>query len=179
LTSSSPGGPLRLTLLRQQDGHWLAQPETMGSPLELLEKYGRVPLPWYIRRGQARDADRDRYQTVYARRAGAVPAATAGLAFTPEMFARLDERGVGRAFVTLHVGIGTFQPIKTGDITQHRMHCEWGELPAATVEAITNCKSRGGRVVAIGTTTVRVLETVAASGPVRQWCGETALFIYP
>ncbi|MBI1917397.1 MAG: tRNA preQ1(34) S-adenosylmethionine ribosyltransferase-isomerase QueA [Planctomycetes bacterium] len=173
-------GPLRLTVLRQQDGHWLVRPKTMGPALELLERHGRVPLPAYIRKGQARDDDRDRYQTVYARRAGAVAAPTAGLHFTPEIFARLDERGIGRAFVTLHVGIGTFQPIKTEDVSQHRMHREWGELPAATAATIADCKSRGGRVVAVGTTTVRVLETAAAaaSGPVWPWCGETELFIY-
>jgi S-adenosylmethionine:tRNA ribosyltransferase-isomerase len=166
---------LRLTLLRQQDGHWLARPEPTRPAFELLERYGHVPLPPYIRKGHARDDDRYRYQTVYARQAGAVAAPTAGLHFTPEVFARLDERGVKRAFVTLHVGIGTFQPIKTDDVAQHQMHREWGELPDATADAIADCKSRGHRVVAVGTTAVRVLET--AEG--RPWCGETELFIYP
>jgi len=167
--------PLRLTLLRQQDGHWLARPEPTGPAFELLERYGHVPLPPYIRKGRARDDDRDRYQTVYARQAGAVAAPTAGLHFTPEVFARLDERGIKRAFVTLHVGIGTFQPIKTDDVAQHQMHREWGELPEATADAIADCKARGHRVVAVGTTAVRVLETAAG----RPWCGETELFIYP
>jgi S-adenosylmethionine:tRNA ribosyltransferase-isomerase len=174
-------GSLRLTLLRQQGQSWLARPETKGPALELLEKYGQVPLPPYIRKGRARNDDRDRYQTVYARRAGAVAAPTAGLHFTAELFARLDERGISRVFITLHVGIGTFQPIKGDDFTQHKMHREWGELSADTAEAIASCKSRGGRVVAIGTTAVRVLETAAgtSSGLVRPWCGETELFLYP
>jgi S-adenosylmethionine:tRNA ribosyltransferase-isomerase len=172
-------GLLRLTLVGRRGGHWLARPEAPGAAFELLEQHGQVPLPPYIRKGQARAEDRDRYQTVYARQAGAVAAPTAGLHFTPEVFAALDRRGVGRAFVTLHVGIGTFQPIKVEDVRQHRMHCEWGQLPTATVEAISACKARGGRVVAVGTTAVRVLETVAAAGPPRPWSGETDLFIYP
>lgn len=172
-------GPLRLTLLRQEGGHWLARPEAAGAAEELLEQHGRVPLPPYIRKGQARAEDRERYQTVYARQAGAVAAPTAGLHFTPELFDRLEQRGIGRTFVTLHVGLGTFQPIKTDDFTQHPMHREWGELPAVTADALTACKARGGRVVAVGTTAVRVLETVTASGPLRPWSGATDLFIYP
>jgi S-adenosylmethionine:tRNA ribosyltransferase-isomerase len=191
-------GSLRLTLVGRHGGHWLARPEAPGTAFELLELHGQVPLPPYIRKGQARDEDRDRYQTVYARRAGAIAAPTAGLHFTPEVFAALDRRGIERACVTLHVGLGTFQPIQVEDVRLHPMHCEWGELPAATVEAIAACKARGGRVVAVGTTAVRVLETVAAAssaaaaappgspraaaaagGPLRPWSGETNLFIYP
>ena len=172
-------GPLRLTLVGRMGGHWLARPETPGSAFELLERHGQVPLPPYIRKGRAGVEDRERYQTVYARQAGAVAAPTAGLHFTPEVFERLDRRGVGRAFVTLHVGIGTFQPIKADDVAQHHMHSEWGELPAATADAVVACKARGKRVVAVGTTAVRVLETVAAEGPLRPWSGETELFIYP
>jgi S-adenosylmethionine:tRNA ribosyltransferase-isomerase len=138
-----------------------------------------VPLPPYVRKGRAAAGDAERYQTVYARQPGAVAAPTAGLHFTPRVFERLDRRGVGRAFVTLHVGAGTFAPIQADDLTRHQMHREWGELPAATAEAIAACRSRGSRVVAVGTTSVRVLETVAAAGPVRPWSGETELFIYP
>jgi S-adenosylmethionine:tRNA ribosyltransferase-isomerase len=145
----------------------------------LLERHGHVPLPPYIRKGTARPEDRERYQTVYANQSGAVAAPTAGLHFTPELFARLAARGIGRAFVTLHVGIGTFQPIKAEDYRQHRMHREWGRLPPETAAAIADCKARGGRVVAVGTTSVRVLETAAALGPPRSWAGETDLFVYP
>jgi S-adenosylmethionine:tRNA ribosyltransferase-isomerase len=173
-------GPLELVLVgRSAEGHWLARPRQPGSPVDLLGRHGQVPLPPYIRKGRAAPADRERYQTVYARQAGAVAAPTAGLHFTPRLFERLEERGVRRAFVTLHVGLGTFQPIQVADVTRHRMHREWGELPAATAAAVAACRARGGRVVAVGTTSVRVLETVAASGPVRPWSGETELFIYP
>ncbi len=172
-------GPLRLALVGQEGGHWLARPDPPGPALALLEQHGRVPLPPYIRKGRAGDDDRHRYQTVYAHHPGAVAAPTAGLHFTPEVFARLDERGVGRAFVTLHVGVSTFQPIEAEDVAHHRMHREWGELPPATADAVAACQGRDGRVVAVGTTAVRVLETVAATGPPRPWSGETDLFIYP
>jgi S-adenosylmethionine:tRNA ribosyltransferase-isomerase len=145
----------------------------------LLAKYGQVPLPWYIRKGRAETGDRERYQTVFAHHAGSVAAPTAGLHFTERVFERLDQRGIGRAFVTLHVGLGTFQPIQAADYTEHRMHREWGELSTATAEAIHACKRRGGRLVAVGTTSVRVLETATASGSVAPWVGETELFIYP
>src|SRR5262249_1701269 len=154
---------------------WLARPEADGSPAEILARHGRVPLPPYIRKGRAAEADRERYQTVYAARAGAVAAPTAGLHFTPRVFDDLRARGVGWAFVTLHVGAGTFQPIQVEDVAQPHVQPEGGELPAATVEAIAACKAQGNRVIAVGTTTVRVLESVAASGPLRPWSGETEL----
>jgi S-adenosylmethionine:tRNA ribosyltransferase-isomerase len=172
--------PLRLILEgRTDEGHWLARPREAGSVAELLVRHGQVPLPPYIRKGHAAEADRERYQTVYAERAGAVAAPTAGLHFTPRLFEELERRGVARAFVTLHVGIGTFQPMKVEDVSQHRVHREWCELPAATAEAVAACKARGGRVVAAGTTSVRVLETVAATGALRPWSGETDLTICP
>lgn len=149
------------------------------STMQVLERHGQVPLPPYIRKGRGGAEDRERYQTLYARSPGAVAAPTAGLHFTPRLFERLKERGIGWAFVTLHVGLGTFQPIQGDDIRKHRMHQEWGELPEAAAAALRECKARGGRVVAVGTTTVRVLETVAASGPLRAWSGETDLFIHP
>jgi S-adenosylmethionine:tRNA ribosyltransferase-isomerase len=136
-------------------------------------------LPPYIRKGTANDIDRERYQTVYAREPGAVAAPTAGLHFTPRVFEQLHERGIHRAFVTLHVGLDTFRPIEVEDYTQHAMHREWGELPETTVQAIHGCKQRGGRVVAVGTTAVRVLESAARLGPLQAWSGETALFIHP
>jgi S-adenosylmethionine:tRNA ribosyltransferase-isomerase len=173
-------GTLRLHLVNKtEERSWLARPSESDSPADLLRAFGKVPLPSYIRKGQAADFDRDRYQTVFARRAGAVAAPTAGLHFTPRLFDRLKQRGVGSTFVTLHVGLGTFQPIRAEDFTRHRMHREWGELSANAAEAIVSCRQRGGRVVAVGTTSVRVLETVAGSGPVRPWSGETDLYIHP
>jgi S-adenosylmethionine:tRNA ribosyltransferase-isomerase len=173
-------GPLRLRLREKTpEGHWLAEPDRPGPAFELLGRHGHVPLPPYIRKGRAEAEDTGRYQTVYARRAGAVAAPTAGLHFTPAVFDALRERGIGWAFVTLHVGPGTFRPIQAEDVTAHRMHREWGELPAAAAEALAACRARGGRVVAVGTTSLRALETVAASGPLQPWSGETDLFIYP
>jgi S-adenosylmethionine:tRNA ribosyltransferase-isomerase len=173
-------GALALHLVsRTAQGHWLARPNQAGSALDLLQANGQVPLPPYIRKGRAVLNDRARYQTVFARQSGAVAAPTAGLHFTPRLFERLKQRGIEWAFVTLHVGPGTFQPLRAANIAQHRLHCEWGQLPPSTAEAISRCRARGRRVVAVGTTSVRVLETVAASGPVRPWSGETELFICP
>jgi S-adenosylmethionine:tRNA ribosyltransferase-isomerase len=169
---------LRLTQ-RSAEGHWLAQPEPAGNALDLLATYGQVPIPPYIRKGHAVPDDQTRYQTVFACRPGAVAAPTAGLHFTPELFDQLRQRGIAWAFVTLHVGLGTFGPLQTTEIAQHRMHREWGELPAETADAIDRCRQRGGRVVAVGTTSVRVLETVAAAGAMQPWSGETELYIYP
>ncbi len=172
--------PLRLRLVAKTSvGHWLAEPNDTSGPVALLAHHGQVPLPPYIRKGRAGAADRERYQTVYARQAGAVAAPTAGLHFTPQVFDTLRKRGIGVAYLTLHVGAGTFQPIQVADVTQHALHREWGELPETTAAAVAQCKARGGRVVAVGTTSVRVLETAASSGTVQPWSGETALFIYP
>jgi S-adenosylmethionine:tRNA ribosyltransferase-isomerase len=178
LSASLP--PLSLELVsKTPSGHWLVRPNGAGTPQDLLSRYGQIPLPPYIRKGRAGDADRERYQTVYAQQAGAVAAPTAGLHFTPRVFERLRQRGIDWSFVTLHVGIGTFQPIQVEDVTQHHVAREWGELPAATVAAIRACQARGKRVIAVGTTSVRVLETVAASGPLRPWNGESDLTIRP
>jgi S-adenosylmethionine:tRNA ribosyltransferase-isomerase len=172
--------PLLLELVSKTPSrHWLVRPHAEGTTIELLSRYGQIPLPPYIRKGRADDADRERYQTVYAQQTGAVAAPTAGLHFTPRVFERLRQRGIDWLFVTLHVGIGTFQPIQVEDVTRHQVQREWGELPAATVAAIAACKARGKRVVAVGTTSVRVLETVAASGPLREWRGESELTIRP
>jgi len=175
-------GPLRLQLLEKtEQGHWLVRPEVeaASTTFDLLERYGQVPLPPYIRKGQGSPADRERYQTVYARQAGAVAAPTAGFHFTPQVFERLQERGIDRTFATLHVGLGTFQPIQGEDFTKHVMHREWGELSREAADAISRCKCRGGKVVAVGTTSVRLLETVTASGGPRPWQGETSLYIFP
>ena len=143
-----------------------------------LEATGEVPLPPYIHRA-ATSRDRDRYQTVYARASGAVAAPTAGLHFDEAFFAALAPRGIRVANLTLHVGAGTFQPVRCLKLDAHRMHAEWLEVPAATVEAIEATRRAGGRVVAIGTTVVRSLETAAAGGELAPFAGETRLFITP
>jgi len=146
-----------------------------GEPHALMQQHGHVPLPPYIEHANTAD-DAQRYQTVFARRPGAVAAPTAALHFDEGVLAALEARGVQRASVTLHVGAGTFQPVKTEDIAQHRMHSEWYEVPPATQEAIAALRRRGGRLVAVGTTTVRTLESWARSG---QMQGDTDIFITP
>jgi S-adenosylmethionine:tRNA ribosyltransferase-isomerase len=173
---------LQLSYLgRTPDGHFLFRPETPGTSAEILARYGQMPLPPYVRKGRAAADDTERYQTVYARQLGAVAAPTAGLHFTPRVFDRLQVRGIGTTTLTLHVGLGTFQPLQSDDPTKHVMHREWCELPVAAAEAVNACRARGGRVVAVGTTAVRTLESAAAhqSGPLAAWSGETDLFIYP
>ena len=144
----------------------------------LLEAHGEVPLPPYIRRRTARE-DRDRYQTVYACDDGSVAAPTAGLHFDAELIEALHERGVETAFLTLHVGIGTFAPVRTQRIEDHRLHSEWCQITAATCERIRQTRQRGGRIVAVGTTTVRALESAAQGGEPEPFEGETSLFIRP
>jgi len=140
-----------------------------------LEQVGAVPLPPYIRGGTADARDRADYQTLFAKVDGSVAAPTAGLHFTPALLAALAEAGVATAGVTLHVGAGTFQPVRVDDTDQHVMHAEWGEVPQATVDAI----AAAGRVVSIGTTALRLLESVARDEPMRAWTGETDIFITP
>jgi len=147
--------------------------------LAYAEKTGAVPLPPYIRRAPTEN-DRDRYQTVFARRPGAVAAPTAGLHFTESLLKALRAKDVRTADVTLHVGPGTFKPVTCGDIREHRMDPEWFELPADTARAVNETRARGGRIIAVGSTSVRVLETVAQKGlPLEATTGETALFIRP
>ena len=146
-----------------------------------LAQHGRMPLPPYIKRRDAEPEDDDRdYQTVFAARDGAVAAPTAGLHFTPDLLAGVEARGVRRALVTLHVGAGTFLPVKVEDTDQHVMHSEWGAVPTETAAAIAETRAAGGRVVATGTTTLRILEAAAGDdGSVPAWSGETSLFITP
>ncbi|MFE1747192.1 tRNA preQ1(34) S-adenosylmethionine ribosyltransferase-isomerase QueA [Coleofasciculus sp. H7-2] len=143
---------------------------------DLLEEYGQVPLPPYITDSQSQA---EQYQTVYAQAQGAIAAPTAGLHFTPELLQRLQERGIQQASVTLHVGVGTFRPVEVEDITTHKMHGEWVEVPMSTVEQIRETQARGGRIIAVGTTVVRSLESAAASGELHVFRGKTELFIYP
>jgi S-adenosylmethionine:tRNA ribosyltransferase-isomerase len=146
-----------------------------ADPYAIMEQHGHVPLPPYITHTDSAE-DAQRYQTVFARNPGAVAAPTAALHFDDTVLAGLEARGVQRASVTLHVGAGTFQPVKTEDIAQHRMHSEWYEVPPATRQAIADLRQRGGRLVAVGTTTVRTLESWARSG---QASGDTDIFITP
>ena len=152
------------------------------TPWELMERHGHLPLPPYIERQQNAEHDPDaaedsqRYQTVFARNPGAVAAPTAALHFDEGVLAGLAEHGVERASVTLHVGAGTFQPVKTENLSEHQMHSEWYEVPLATLAALERCRQRGGRVVAVGTTTVRTLESWARSGATS---GDTNIFITP
>jgi S-adenosylmethionine:tRNA ribosyltransferase-isomerase len=146
-----------------------------GDPFALMERHGHVPLPPYIEHGDNAE-DEQRYQTVFARHPGAVAAPTAALHFDEALLAQLEARGVQRASVTLHVGAGTFQPVKTDNLAEHRMHSEWYEVPPATQQAIADVRGRGGRVVAVGTTTVRTLESWALTG---QASGDTSIFITP
>lgn len=151
---------------------------------EVLERHGRMPLPPYLRRARGEERehadDRERYQTVFADRPGAVAAPTAGLHFTPELFARLAAAGIERERITLHVGLGTFQPIAVEDLSQHVMHSEDFELAPSTATALENARARGGRIVAVGTTSARTLESCARpDGTLRAGAGSTRLFVTP
>ncbi|WP_404437228.1 tRNA preQ1(34) S-adenosylmethionine ribosyltransferase-isomerase QueA [Stutzerimonas chloritidismutans] len=146
--------------------------------LPLLDRVGHMPLPPYIDRPDE-DADRERYQTVYAQRAGAVAAPTAGLHFDAQLLASLRDKGVESAFVTLHVGAGTFQPVRVERIEEHHMHREWLEVSQGVVDAVAACRARGGRVVAVGTTSVRSLESAARDGVLKAFSGDTDIFLYP
>ncbi len=145
------------------------------DPYTLMERHGHVPLPPYITHTDSAE-DAHRYQTVFAKNPGAVAAPTAALHFDEGVLAALDAQGLQRAQVTLHVGAGTFQPVKTEILADHQMHSEWYQVPASTQRAIADCKARGGRVVAVGTTTVRTLESWAQSGQAQ---GDTSIFITP
>ncbi|MHB8317507.1 MAG: tRNA preQ1(34) S-adenosylmethionine ribosyltransferase-isomerase QueA, partial [Acidithiobacillus ferrivorans] len=146
--------------------------------LPILEAEGSMPLPPYIRRAPEA-SDRERYQTIYAAHPGAVAAPTAGLHFDAQLLDALAARGIERTFVTLHVGAGTFLPVRSDDITEHPMHAETMEVSATTVAAVAAAKTRGKRVIAVGTTACRALETAAQDGTLRPYTGETRLFIYP
>ena len=180
----SPGSALRLadavdvTVLGRADDLFILK---FGAPvLDILEQHGTVPLPPYIQH-QPDAQDLQRYQTVYARAPGAVAAPTAGLHFDQAMFEQLEQLGVQRAFVTLHVGAGTFQPVRDGDLAKHVMHAEWYTVPDSTIQAIARARALGGRVIAVGTTSVRALESVAKLDPAmtQSQSGDTRLFIQP
>ena len=168
VASFGPNGELKATLLKPLSGIGMWQVEfACGRPLmDLLDEFGHTPVPPYVKReGTAEEEreDRERYQTIYAREVGSVAAPTAGLHFTPEIFAALDAKGVKRVAVTLHVGPGTFRPVKADNIEDHHMDFEAFTVPPETADAVNACKARGGRVFCVGSTTVRTLETVAAA----------------
>jgi S-adenosylmethionine:tRNA ribosyltransferase-isomerase len=177
LTIATAGGEV-CVLGRHADLWRVALP---GDALDFFERWGEVPLPPYIDRAPL-PADRARYQSIFARERGAVAAPTASLHFDAALIAALEARGVERAFVTLHVGAGTFQPVRVDDLAAHRMHAERVTVSRATCEAVARTRARGGRVVAVGTTVIRALEAAvlaAADGTLAPWSGETELFITP
>jgi len=149
-----------------------------GDPLALLERHGHVPLPPYITHADTDDDER-RYQTVFAANPGAVAAPTAALHFDETLLAALRERGITTANVTLHVGAGTFQPVRSENLAEHRMHSEWFDVPEATVQAIARTRASGGRIVAVGTTTLRALESAALGGMLQSGSRDTDIFITP
>lgn len=184
-----------LVIARTEGGNLLVQPQLpdgyvplesdrdseLDTPADWLERYGRIPLPPYIRDGQMVDSDIERYQTVFAKERGSVAAPTAGLHFTEKLMGDIQAMGVAVAEVTLHVGIGTFRPIQVEHLDQHEMHQEWGQIDESTVELINERRQGGGRCIAVGTTSVRVLESAAAAnaGQLQAWQGMTDLFIRP
>ncbi len=191
--SKPPGAGSRLVLEEVLDVEVLGRAGEFyhlrlpGDAMQLIERHGRLPLPPYITRA-AQAADEARYQTVYAREKGSVAAPTAGLHFDDELLARVRARGVDIAYVTLHVGAGTFQPVRTNDLAQHRMHTERYAIPPATAAAVAAARARGGRVIAVGTTSLRALESAAVEHDVPEGdlpcgvkvgAGETAIFIMP
>jgi S-adenosylmethionine:tRNA ribosyltransferase-isomerase len=169
---------LRL-VMKEPGGIWVARPESNELTWTLLERVGHVPLPCYIRRGASDPADRNHYQTVYAEIPGSAAAPTAGLHFTSELLRRLEQSGIAQAKVTLHVGLDTFRPIAVESLADHEMHSEFGSIDAETVARLAHCREEGHRTVAVGTTSVRVLETAAGEGTLGAWSGQTRLFIRP
>ncbi|MEN9201839.1 MAG: tRNA preQ1(34) S-adenosylmethionine ribosyltransferase-isomerase QueA [Thermostichus sp. DG02_2_bins_29] len=159
-------------------GGRILQFEWVGSAAfeTVLEQVGRIPFPPYIQSNQARPQD---YQTVWARQPGSVAAPTAGLHFTQELLERLAQAGIRTADITLNIGLGTFRPVEVERVTDHRLHSEWLKVPSETVEAIQAAQARGGRVIAVGTTVARSLETAAQTGSLQPWQGKSDLFIYP
>jgi S-adenosylmethionine:tRNA ribosyltransferase-isomerase len=169
---------IELELMEREDDMFVLDVIGEMTVLELMQQVGHMPLPPYIQRDDDVE-DIDRYQTVYARIPGAVAAPTAGLHFTDELMQEIKEQGIDSIFVTLHVGAGTFQPVRVDNIEEHQMHSEYLEVSADACEKVKLCKARGGRVIAVGTTAVRCLETATQAGELKPYQGETDIFIYP
>ena len=172
------GGELKAEVIDIiNDGNRLVKFEYEGVFENVLDRLGEMPLPPYITK---KLEDKNRYQTVYARHDGSAAAPTAGLHFTPELLKRIEEKGVNIGYVTLHVGLGTFRPVKADEITDHKMHSEFYILPGETAELINRTKAEGGRVISVGTTATRTLETAGMNGmPLKASSGWTDIFIYP
>ena len=180
LVRSATGEELSLKLIgREPDGVFVFEPSLAGTAVELLARFGTLPLPPYFDRQTPEAGDWDRYQTVFASQPGSVAAPTAGLHFTPELLDACRTRGIARTEVTLHVGLGTFRPVAVENLADHPMHSEWCELPSAAVREIEAAQARNGRVVAVGTTSLRTLESARQHGGLRAWSGETRLFVRP
>ncbi|CAM4210014.1 tRNA preQ1(34) S-adenosylmethionine ribosyltransferase-isomerase QueA [Shewanella aquimarina] len=173
-------GGYEMTMLARHDTLFELELNSESIILEVLEEVGHMPLPPYIDRPDE-DADKERYQTVYNQNPGAVAAPTAGLHFDDALLAALKEKGVNVAFVTLHVGAGTFQPVRVDSILDHKMHSEWAEVPQDVVDQIKATKAAGNRVIAVGTTSVRSLESAAkaSEGELKAYSSDTDIFIYP
>ena len=169
---------IEATVLSRESEFFRLRFEGCDDVLALLDRHGSIPLPMYISR-PAGEEDSERYQTVYARAPGAVAAPTAGLHFDQALLDRLRSRGAGIAHITLHVGAGTFQPVRVQNLALHEMHSEWYDVPRETVDAVNRTRGNGGRVLAVGTTTLRALESAAAGGTLKPGRGETRLFILP
>jgi len=169
---------LALTPTARKGMFYLVETKSNTSLTELMDKYGHMPLPPYIQREDELD-DKDRYQTVYAKEKGAVAAPTAGLHFDKALLQAIKDKGVNTAFVTLHVGAGTFQPVKTDLIDDHIMHKEWLQVSPQVAELVKQTKANGNKVIAVGTTAVRCLETAAQTGDINAYTGDTNIFIYP
>jgi S-adenosylmethionine:tRNA ribosyltransferase-isomerase len=182
--SPKPGSRIRLadafdiTVTGREGEFFALELSAEGDLWQLVEAHGALPLPPYITHA-AGGEDESRYQTVFAREPGAVAAPTAGLHFDEAMLAALKAQGIEQAWLTLHVGAGTFQPVRVTNIAEHRMHSERFEIPQATVDAITATRARGGRVIAVGTTSLRALESAAQSGKLIAGAAETDIFITP
>jgi S-adenosylmethionine:tRNA ribosyltransferase-isomerase len=172
------GDGVTADVLERRDAFYVLKFEGEENVFNLLERFGSVPLPPYVER-EADAADEARYQTVFAKHPGAVAAPTAGLHFDEAMLTGLRENGVEVAYVTLHVGAGTFQPVRVTEVAEHVMHYEWFEIPEMTVATVRAAQERGGRVLAVGTTTLRALESAASAGEIAATSGETNLFIVP
>ena len=184
--SKAPKSGMRLRLenaidaevLERQDDLFRVVFQHEQTVMHLLQQYGHIPLPPYIER-QSEHFDQERYQTVYAKQEGSVAAPTAGLHFDKDFLQQLNQQGIEQTYVTLHIGAGTFQPVRTQEIKQHVMHQEYVEVTTETCEKIQKTRAQGGRIIAVGTTAVRCLETAAQSGEIKPFQGETRLFIYP
>ena len=168
----------KLEVVGREGAFFVLENRSISSLMDLIQEYGNMPLPPYINR-EVKESDKERYQTVYADRLGAVAAPTAGLHFDNKLLEEIKKKGIKSDFVTLHVGAGTFAPIRVDDINEHQMHSEWFSVPQSVVDLVTGTRNKGGRVIAVGTTSVRCLESASQKGELEAQSGETDIFITP